>query len=75
MSSFCFLIVQMLKFRSDMDETKIISLLQKANFNISVMLGKVTHNSIRTTTVHRILKGSSDENVLGKHHKKILKNN
>jgi len=37
-SSFCFFIVQMLKFRSDLEETKIISLLQKADFNISIML-------------------------------------
>jgi len=38
MSSFCFFIVQMLKFRSDMDESKIISLLERADLNISVML-------------------------------------
>ena len=41
MSSFCFFIVQMLKFRSDIDESKIISLLEKADFNLSVMLGMV----------------------------------
>ena len=41
MSSFCFFIVQMLKFHSDIDESKIISLLEKADFNLSVMLGMV----------------------------------
>ena len=43
-SSFCFFIVQMLKFRSDLEETKIISLLQKADFNISIMLGTVSND-------------------------------
>ena len=33
----------MLKFRSDIDESKIISLLEKADFNLSVMLGMVLH--------------------------------
>jgi len=38
MSSFCFFIVQMLEFGSDMDESKIISSLERADFNLSVML-------------------------------------
>ena len=69
MSSFCFFLVQMLKFRSDIDESKIISLLERADFNISVMLGKVSRYFLY------IGFQNGESNEFCQHHKKTLKNN